>query len=209
MLLSKRFPPEWAWSDARQSLYNNEASERPLHQDVDSQVVPRHSEERGSWLRAREGELYAVLASFLGCFVPSGLTHICAAAFAAIVIVQISINTKSRETGCDQQMKKYMIIIEKLWILDPSVLDSLVLVEITGVGKWRRDRLRETDDHLPCRQITSTNRNNDYFCTICIWEPALIGLLISLQWVWWEICHDYWSGCTREAPTQRKEIVLY
>ena len=54
------------------------------------------------------------LASLLGSFVPCGLTHICAAAFAAIVLVQISINTKSRETGCDQQMKKYMIIIEKL-----------------------------------------------------------------------------------------------
>ena len=142
------------------------------------------------------------------CFLAWLLRPLCAAAFAAIVIVQISINTKSRKTGCDQQMKKYMIIIEKLWILDPSVLDSLVLVEITGVGKWRRDRLRETDDHLPCRQITSTNRNNDYFCTICIWEPALIGLLISLQWVRWEICHDYWSGCTREAPTQRKERAL-
>ena len=187
MLLSKRFPPEWAWSDARQSLYNNEASDRPLHQDVDSQVVPRHSEERGSWLRAREGELYAVLASLLGCFLADAyvqlhLQHMCSPKYPF---------TKSRETGCDQQMRKYMIIIEKLWILDPSVLESHVLVEITGVGKWLRDRLRETDDHLPCRQITSTNRNNDSFCTICIWDPPLIGLLISLQGVRWGICHDY------------------
>ena len=162
--------------------------------------------EGAGWEQGRESSTRCLLPS-LAASSPLGW-RICAAAFAAIVLVQISINTKSRETGCDQQMRKYLIIIEKLWILDPSVLDSLVLVEITGVGKWRRDRLRETDDHLPCRQITSTNRNNVYFCTIFIWEPALIGLLISLQWVRWEICHDYWSGCTREAPTQRKERAL-
>ena len=106
MLLSKRFPPEWAWSDARQSLYNNEASERPLHQDVDSQVVPRHSEERGIWLRAREGELYAVLPCFLA-WSPLGW-RICAAAFAAHVFAQISI---------------YKVKRNRLWPADEEIYD--------------------------------------------------------------------------------------
>ena len=58
---------------------------------------------------------------------------------------------------------------------------------------WENDAQAEAGcektDKFP-RQITRTNCNTNFLCTFIIWEPWLITLLISLQGLWWKICHE-------------------